>query len=408
LDQPWISDKWYGSWLNFVPDINGKISKDVTITDCTLRDGEQQAGIVFSKEDKVMIARKLDEVGIHQIEAGMPMVSQEDYEAVKAIVREKLHAHLYVLSRAIKTDIDMVLSCGVPGVQVSMPSGELQIKYKLKWPEEKIISTAVDIIDYAKAHGLWVNLSPYDTTRANPVFLQRYIETVVKETKVDRIRMVDTVGSARPAAIGYLTKQMKKWAGSVPLEIHCHNDFGLAVANSLAALEAGASAVSTTVNGIGERVGNASTEEVAMALLVLYGVDTKLRYEKLTELSQLVQKLSGVKVQPGKPIVGEGAFKHETGISVDGILELPWCGEGYAPELVGQTRKIVLGKKSGTSSIKYALERLGLQATNQQISQILNDVKNESIRTKDLVSEQRFEQIAKSVLAANQVSAAQS
>lgn len=398
VGQQWKSDNWHVSWLNFIPEINGKIDPRVTVTDCTLRDGEQQAGIVFSKDDKLTIAKKLDEVGVHQIEAGMPMVSHEDFEAVKAIAREKLHAHLYVLSRAIKADIDMVLSCDVPGVQVSMPSGELQVKYKLKWPEEKVISTAVEIIDYAKAHGLWVNLSPYDTTRADPVFLQRYIETIAKETKVDRIRIVDTVGSARPAAIAYLTKMVKRWAGSIPLEIHSHNDFGLAVANSLAALEAGASAVSTTVNGIGERVGNAATEEVVLALRVLYGIDTGIKYEKLYELSQLVQELSGVRVQTHKSVVGDGAFRHESGISVDGILELPWTGEAFAPEFVGQKRKIVLGKKSGKNSIAHQLGTLGLSATPSQADEILAAVKDESIRTKGPLSPERFEEIAKRAL----------
>ncbi len=394
MSQEWKTDNWYVSWLNYLPQVDRRIAKGVTVTDCTLRDGEQQAGIVFSKDEKLMIARKLDEIGIHQIEAGMPVVSREDYEAAKAIAKERLRADIYVLARAIKSDIDMVLECDVPGVQISLPSGELQIKYKLKWSEEKVISTALDIVDYAKEHGLWVNLSPYDTTRADPVFLQRYIETVTKETKVDRIRIVDTVGSARPAAIAYLTGMMKKWAGKVPLEIHCHNDFGLAVANSLAALEAGASAVSTTTNGIGERVGNAPTEEVVLALLMLYGVDTGMNYSKLKELSELVERLSGVKLQAHKPVVGEGAFKHESGITVDGILDIPWAGEAYAPEFVGQTRRIVLGKKSGNRSIEYGLEKLGIKASNEQVRQILEAVKTESTKTKGLISESRFKQIA--------------
>lgn len=397
--EPWKSDKWYTSPLNFLPETIGNISKDVTVTDCTLRDGEQQAGIVFSKKDKLAIARKLDEIRIHQIEAGMPSVSSEDLEAVKAIGAAKLNAHVYALSRAIRSDVDLVLSCDVPGIQISMPSGELQLKYKLKWPEEKIISTAIDIIDYAKDHGLWVNLSPYDTTRADLRFLKRYIETVVGETKVDRIRIVDTVGSAKPSAIAYLTRLMKQWAGRVPLEIHCHNDFGLAVANSLAALEAGALAVSTTTNGIGERVGNAATEEIVLALLVLYGIDTRIEYSKFTELSRLVQKLSGIKVQVHKPIVGEGTFTHESGISVDGILELPWTGEAYSPELVGQKRKIVLGKKSGKRSIEDALKQAGLTATDEQLIQILKGVKEESIRTKGIVSSDRFKAIAEEILA---------
>ena len=190
----------------------------------------------------------------------------------------------------------------------------------------------------------------------------------------------------------------KRWAGPNPLVKHSHNDFGLGVANSLAALEAGASAVSTTVNGIGERVGNAATEEVVLALRVLYGVDTGVKYEKLYELSQLVQKLSGVRLQPHKSVVGDGAFRHESGISVDGILELPWTGEAFAPEFVGQKRKIILGKKSGRNSIEHQLKGLGLSATPGQVDEILAAVKEESIRTKSPISPERFEEIAKRVL----------
>jgi isopropylmalate/homocitrate/citramalate synthase len=396
MKERWISDKWYLSRFNFVPQVERqmrlKLPQKIIIADCTLRDGEQQAGVVFTKEDKVQIARKLDEVGIHQIEVGMPAVSKEDEEAVKAIVKEGLKAKVYALARAIKQDVDKVIDCGVSGVLISLPSGRLQIE-KLGWSEEKIINTALEITDYAKDHGLWVNLSPYDTTRAEPGFLKRYLSSVAKEGNVDRVRIVDTVGSAGPWAIRYLVAEMKKILGTILIEVHVHNDLGLATANTLAGLEAGAEVASTTVNGIGERVGNAATEEVVMALRLLYGVDLGIKYEKLCELSRLVEQLSGVKLQVNKPIVGRDIFTHESGITVDGILKMPFTGELYAPELVGRRRKIVLGKKSGKRSIEFKLKELGLSVPDEQIGAILTRVKEEAIKGKSLVSDERFKAI---------------
>lgn len=392
MKEEWISDKWYLSRFNFVQEVQRKmrLPQKIVIADCTLRDGEQQAGIVFTKEDKVQIARKLDEVGIHQIEVGMPAISKEDEEAAKAIVREDLNAKVYALARAVRADVDKVIDCGVSGVQISLPIGYLQVQHKLKWDEEKLIQTALEITDYAKSHGLWVNLSPYDTTRAEPRFMKQYLSAVAKEGHVDRVRMVDTVGAAGPWAIRYLVTEMKKILKKIPIEVHVHNDLGLATANTLAGLEAGAEAASTTVNGIGERVGNAATEEVVMALRLLYGVDLGIRYEKLFELSRLVERLSGARLQVNKPVVGAGIFTHESGITVDGILEMPFTGELYAPELVGQARRIVIGKKSGKHSVRFKLEEMGLSLPDDQVGMVLARVKEQAVKNKGLVSDEQF------------------
>jgi isopropylmalate/homocitrate/citramalate synthase len=267
------------------------------------------------------------------------------------------------------------------------------VHYKLKWSEEKLIKTALEITDYAKSHGLWVNLSPYDTTRAEPIFMRRVLSAIAKDGHVDRVRMVDTVGSAGPWAIRYLVTQMKKVLKKVPVEVHVHNDLGLAVANTLAGLEAGAEAASTTMNGIGERTGNAATEEVVMALRLLYGIDLHINCAKLCELSGLVERLSGVKLQVNKPVVGRNIFAHESGLVVDGILEMPFTGELYAPELVGQRRRIIIGKKSGKRSILFKLKELGLNATDEQVGSILSRVKEESINRKEILSDERFKAI---------------
>jgi len=392
----WISDKWYVSKYNFNEKVREAINlpEKVIIADCTLRDGEQQAGIVFNRDDKVKIARILDEIRIPQIEAGMPAASKEDEEAVKAIMKENLNAKIYALARAMKSDIDKVIDCETWGVVISLPSGYLQVKYKLRWEEEKVINTALEMIDYAKDHGLWINLSPYDNTRAEIGFLERYIRAVVKS--VDRIRLVDTAGCTIPAAIRYLVEKMKDWMGDTPLEIHCHNDFGLGTANTLAALEAGAEAASTTINGIGERVGNTATEEVALALQILYGVDLGLDFGKFYEASHLVQELSGIK-KPYKPVVGDAAFRHETGMAVYAIETMPFTTEPYSPEFVGQKRTIVLGKKSGIKNVEFRLKELGLSASEKQMRSAVFRIKEESVKKKRAITDEEFKAILKEV-----------
>jgi isopropylmalate/homocitrate/citramalate synthase len=395
MKEKWISDKWQVSEFNFIEDVVNeiRIPHQVFISDCTLREGEQQAGVVFNKGDKLALAKELDEIGVHEIDVGMPAVSREDEEAVKAIAREGLKAKVYAEARALKQDIDKVIECGVSGVEIILPAGHLQLEHKLKWSEERLINTALEMTDYAKAHGLWVNLSPYDTTRARLPFLKKYLSAVTKDSHVDRVRLVDSVGCAIPLAIKYLVKEMKEATGRIPIEVHCHNDFGLAVANTLAGVEAGANVVSTTINGMGERVGNAPTEEVALALRILYGVDLDLRFERFCRISNLVQDLSKVRLQPHKPVVGENAFRYESGMTVAGLAEDPFTGEAFSPDLVGQTRRIILGKKSGSKSIELKLRELGIKVPNSFVDMILQRVKEEAIKTKASVSDDTLKRI---------------
>lgn len=393
-----VTENWYVSKINFLEDIQKTFSfaPDIIVADCTLRDGEQQPGIVFTKQDKVAIAQKLSKLGIQEIEVGMPSSSQEDAVAAKDIVALGLeNTRITALARALKDDIDLVANLGVWGVSISLPIGDLQREHKLKWTEQKYLDTCLSITEYAKKKGLNVNLSPYDTTRVDLDFLDIVLDTVKKSGFVDRVRLVDTVGAANPAAIKYLVKRMKQVSGNLPLEIHVHDDFGMAVANTIAALEAGADVISSTINGIGERSGNAATEEIVMALKILYGIDIGVNIGLLKETSEFIEKLSGVKLQAHKAVVGQNCFSYETGLTVAGILHMPFTAQPYSPEIVGQKTSIVLGKKSGKTSIEYKLKELGYTLTEEAIEKVLNKVKEYSVEHKKPVSDKEFIDILK-------------
>lgn len=398
MNKPWAQEQWHVSTYNFVPEVRAEINlaKDIIISDCTLRDGEQQPGVVFGPEDKMRLAQALDEIGIPEIEVGMPSVSQQEQEAVKAIAKAGLKAKIRVLCMAIKADIDLAVSCGAQVVVVSLPAGYLQIEHKLKWPEERILETAVNLTNYAHEQGLYVVFSPMDTTRSDPDFLERYLKTVVKDGYVDRVRITDTTGATMPLAIKYLVKKLAEITHR-PIEIHTHDDFGLATANILAGLEAGASVASTTLNGLGERAGNARTEEVALALRILYDVDLGLKLEKFYQLSRLLQEITGIKMPPHKAVVGENAFAQEAGAIVAGWLVNPFTAEPYLPEVVGQTTKVLLGKWSGKASVAWKLKELGISATDEQITEITKQVKGEAERTKREVSEEALRRIARNI-----------
>jgi isopropylmalate/homocitrate/citramalate synthase len=391
----WKTDQWYVSRYN--PLVENAIPEDVFIVDCTLREGEQQAGVVLSRREKIRLAHVLDEIGIPQLEVGMPAVSAEEEGNIKAIAKERLKAKLIAVCRTIREDIDKAEACGVWGVSCSLPIGELQIKYKLKWPEEKVVETAVESTSYARQKGFYVVLSPYDTTRTDPLFLETFLKAVVRDGWVDRVRLVDTVGGTTPQAVGYLVKKMRDLTGK-PIEVHCHNDFGLATANTLAALSAGAQVASTALNGMGERAGCAATEEVAMALTILYGKDMGLDRSKFYKAAGLLQKYSGVKLQRHKAVVGEGAFAQEAGLVVTGWKEFPFTAEPYLPELVGQRASLLLGKKSGKDSIKVKLREAKLSASEKEIGQILRKVKRSSQKTREPIGDGAFQEIVKKVL----------
>jgi len=398
MEKPWIKEKWYVSNYNFHPDVRGPIKlSNIEISDCTLREGEQQPGVVLTREEKIRIAQALDELGIHQIESGMPAVSPEEQKTITQIAKAGHRAKILAFCRARKEEIQIARDCGVWGILCSLPSSPLLIEEKLKWPYEKVIDTAIELTNFAHTQGLYVVFSPFDTTRADFSFLSRYIQTVIAQGHVDRLRLVDTRGCISPQGIAFLISKVRELT-DLPIEIHCHDDFGLATANTIIAASAGANVLSTTMNGMGERSGNASTEEVAVALLLLYGLHLNLKYEKFYEVSRLVQELTGVKLQPHKAVVGGNAFTFESGAGLEGFAKgNPFISETYLPEVVGQKFNVLLGKKSGKYSIQMKLEELSLTLPDEKVTALLKEVKEQSERTKKPVSDEDFHEMVKRV-----------
>ncbi|MDH5806619.1 MAG: homocitrate synthase family protein [Candidatus Verstraetearchaeota archaeon] len=383
--------RYFTSPYNFIH----REDRKVKIYDTTLRDGEQTPGVKFTKEQKVEIARKLDEVGIHEIEAGFPVISPYDEEAVKAVVMERLNARILALCRPKQRDIDAALRSEVEGIIIFIAVSDLHLKYKLKMDLKSAIDMAAWAVEYAKDHGLFVQLTAEDATRTTLDSLFSLYKAA-EDHGVDRIGIADTAGCIRPRGMAYLVEQIRK-NFNIEMSVHCHNDFGLAVANSLAAYEAGIDAISVTVNGIGERCGNAALEEVVMSLYALYGVDLNFHTEKLRELSLLVSKFSGIPIPVNKAIVGENAFRHESGIHVAAVLKHPFTYEAYDPQIVGQERKLVFGRHSGTESVREKLLSSGLNLSEEDIAEIVKRLKNLPIGHK-IIENSELIDFAKKVL----------
>ncbi|MEM0118009.1 MAG: hypothetical protein QXV32_06140 [Conexivisphaerales archaeon] len=395
------TDLYNISFYNFLPEVRKKISlpNKVILHDVTLRDGEQQARIVFKKDEKIDIARALAEAGVDRIEAGLPSVSKYDKEAIKEITRLKLGPKIYAFSRCMKSDVDNALDLDVDGLIMEIPSSDHLIKYGYGWTEDKAIELSVDATRYAHSHGLKVTFFTIDSTRAPFGVIARLVGKVAREGHMDALALADTFGVLNPEATRYFVKKMKQMLKK-QVEIHAHNDFGLGVANTIAALMAGAEVAHVTVNGIGERTGNTSLEELVMALSLLYGVKTSIKFAKLRELSLLVRRLSGVDVPPQKPIVGDDIFTIESGIIAGWWrrlekLNMPLEMYPFKPELVGHDKvKVILGKKSGKDSIYYYAEKMGIELKNEQeVDAILNEVKETAIRKKRELTESEFKGI---------------
>ncbi len=394
MEKPWIREKWYVSNYNFHPEVmNGVKLNNVVISDCTLREGEQQPGVVLTGDEKVRIAQALDALGIHQIEAGMPAVSPEEAKTITRIAKLGLKAKILAFCRARKEEIQVARDCGVWGILCSLPSSDILIREKLQWPYERVIDTALQLTRFAHEQGLYVSFSPFDTTRSDFEFLTKYVKAVLGQGCVDRLRIVDTRGCISPHGIQYLIKKIRALT-DLPIEIHCHNDFGFATANAVIAAASGANVLSTTMNGMGERSGNAATEEVATALLVCYGLNLGMDYSKLYETSRMIQEMTGVKLHPHKAVVGRNSFCFESGAGLEGFAKgNPFISETYLPEVVGQKFNFVLGKKSGKYSIQMKLKELSLEVPEQKIDAILQQVKKRSEATKRIVSDEEFLEI---------------
>ncbi|TRO45464.1 2-isopropylmalate synthase [Candidatus Bathyarchaeota archaeon] len=346
----------------------------IRIFDTTLRDGEQSPGVSLTFDDKVEIAKKLSLLGVDSIEAGFPASSEGEKKVVKEIVHQKLDAKICALARANRGDIDAAIECDVPEVHVFIPTSPVQMKYAVNLTPEQVVSAAVDSIEYIKKHGLICEFSPMDATRTQPAFLKKICQAAEK-AGMDRLNVPDTVGIMIPRTMHKLIEDLRKVV-NVTTSVHCHDDFGMAVANSLAAVEAGASQVHATINGLGERAGNASLEEVVMALHMIYKLKTRVNTRLFYSTSRMVATLTGLQVQANKAIVGENAFAHESGIHTRGVTVKPLTFEPIKPELVGRTRKLVAGKLAGTRGIKAELEEIGIRPTEEQLKEIVQRVKD--------------------------------
>jgi isopropylmalate/homocitrate/citramalate synthase len=392
-------NQWWISPYNFVPEVlsNRELPPRVSIHDATLRDGEQTPGVVFSVADKIAIAEKLDEVGVERIEAGMPAVSDQDFEAIKAISKMGLKSQIFTFARAMTADVDKALECGAHGVIVEIPIGYPKLKYQFKWTWEDVLRKSVDVINYAKARNLEVVYFPYDTTRAREEDLTNLLTRIVQDAQPDSVGIVDTMGCVLPEAMKYMVRLVKRLT-NLPVEAHTHNDFGMAVATELAAVEAGAEVVHSCANGLGERTGNAALEELMVALHVLYGYDTQYKLDRIPELGDLVRRLSGLPIAVNKPILGARNFTRESGIGVDLVVKKPLAMFGTHPSLTGRSGDVVLGKKSGKASITYTLEQMGLTADDEAVAEMLKQVKDKSIAKRGLVTAEEFSEIADKVL----------
>jgi isopropylmalate/homocitrate/citramalate synthase len=397
----WIhEDGWWTSEVNFLPEIRRTFSipDKVVIHDATLRDGEQTPGVVFRKEEKLALAKALDSIGVDRIEAGMPAVSDEDMEAVKEIVELKLNAKIMVFSRALPADIDKAVECGVWGIILEVPGGAPRLKYQFNWSIDEVIKRSVDAINYAKEKDLYVSYFPYDGTRAEIPVFKKLLSGVTTKSRPDSVAIVDTTGCVLPEGVKYLMREIKKIT-DLPIEIHTHNDLGLSVANSLAAVEEGAEVVHACINGLGERCGNTPLEEIVVCLKTLLGVEMGgIRFNKLYEISQLVQELSGIKPAANKSLVGDLTFTRESGLGVDVYKKEPRVAFSVHPAFVGRQFEIVLGKKSGRPSIKTKLEELGIETTDEQLAELLTKVKQKGIEKKGILSDEEFNTILKDTL----------
>ena len=393
--------KWWVSPYNFVPEARQSLEqpKQVQIHDATLRDGEQTPGVVFSVEDKIKIATKLDEVGVERIEAGMPAVSPQDAEAIKEISKLGLKSRIFTFARAMKKDIDMALECGANGVIIEVPIGYPKIKTQFGWTWEDVFKKSRDVISYAREQGLYSVFFPYDTTRARPSDLENLCKGIMNESPPDSIGIVDTMGCATPEAIKYMVRWVKGMTG-LPIEIHTHNDFGMGVATELAAVTAGAEVVHSCANGLGERTGNAAMEELMLGLHLLYGYDTNYKFDKLPELAEMLSNIANIPIARNKPVLGHGNFIRESGIGIQYVMNDPLVMFGTHPALTGKTGEVVLGKKSGKASIVYKLEELGLcEASDDQIDEMLAQVKAKGIAKRSILDEAEFREIVASVRA---------
>jgi len=398
--------KWWVSPSNYADKVTSELNfpEKIEILDTTLRDGEQQPGIVFTRQDKVRIARKLAEVGVHRIEAGTPAVSQEDADAIKEISELKLGPKTFCFVRNMVKDMELAKECGVDGVLAEVPGSEHLLKFGKKWTAEKAIKAAIEATTAAHELGLYVTFFPADSSRAGIDFLLDTLQAIEEDGHMDSVALVDTFGAFSPEGAAYRVRRMRE-RFSQPIEVHFHDDFALGTATTIAGLAAGAQVCHVSVNGIGERSGGAGLETVAMALEALYGIDTGIKTNKLKELSLLVEELSNFKMQPNRAVVGDRIFGWETGLPSSLWLNAkdsePLAMLPYLWTMTGQQEpEIYLGKKSGKDNLKKWLADNKLSVPEDREGDLLGMVKARSIELKRDLTAEEFKDLVKKVASA--------
>jgi isopropylmalate/homocitrate/citramalate synthase len=404
MRQPWKTKKWFVSPWCFLSKVRKgfKFPPKIKIHDVTLRDGEQQTAVVFRREEKVEIAKRLDALGVQRIEAGMPAVSPQDRAAISDIASLGLKAQIFSFARCVIDDIKAAKECGCKGVIVEIPSSEHIIKNAYGWPLERAVKSSIEATQAAKEAGLYTVFFTIDSTRTEVERLLDLVERVASEGHMDAFTLADSFGGCTPEAIYHVVKKAIKRLKK-PVEIHCHQDFGLGVANTIYALAAGASVAHTTITGLGERAGNVPMEDVVLSLLCQYDVNLGIRTEKLCETSRFVLDLAKVRIPGNRPIVGDMLYQVESGIVAGFVRRArekhPLEFVPFAPELVGQPPvSIVLGKNSGLPSVQEWCQKLNLEASEEQMLEMVRQIKEKSFEKKDLLTESEFRAIADRVL----------
>ena len=378
-------------WTGHINDAH-RFDAGVGFYDTTLRDGEQTVGVVLSPEEKLELARGLDELGIERIEAGFPRVSEDDWRAVELIRDAGLAAEVWGFSRAVEADVKALVELGVEASVIESPISDLKLD-ALGVDREAMLERIVYAISFAADQGVRVAFFGVDGTRADPAYFETVYKTAVEAGAQEAV-VVDTLGIAGPESVADLVGRTVEWLGDVPVHFHGHNDFGLATASAVAAVRAGARWIQGTINGMGERAGNANLPEIALALRGLYGVETNLRLDRVRAFAERLQVLSGYELEPYKPLVGDNLFRRESG-AVASQFHDPPAIEPYSSDVVAAERGIVLGKKSGIDSIRIKAEELGLDLDDDAQRQLLARVKELGTKKRDIVTDEEFRELAR-------------
>lgn len=397
----WRNDKWFTSSWNFSDEVtkNLHFADHIKIHDVTLRDGEQQAGLIFDYKQKIALAEKMSEMGIHRIEAGMPAVSDQDRQVIVDLAkRSDIKSEIFAFARCMADDVKRAADCGAKGVIIEIPCNEEMITTAYGWTMEKALELSIKASLAAKEAGLYTVFFPIDMTRASMQWSLDLLDHVASNGHMDALTIVDTLGVLNPHTVPYLVKAVKQRIPGKPIELHFHDDYGMGAANTIMGLAAGADVAHTTIGAVGERAGNAPYEDVVLSLLTLYGVDLGLDYSQIYPLSKLLRQISGLPIRTNRGIIGDTTLDIESGIVADWYVKShdtePLITNSYLPSLIGRPEtKIVLGKHSGISSIDYWLAGKNLTLSTEQKRMLVDDVKARAYEKHGLLDGQDFDEL---------------